>query len=205
MCLVRRCARFSDTFNPLTDSNTELVSGSSWQSFTDSMVAPFGDLDHAVKHVHDISTYSQVNQQEHVRNLALRHELKPEGEEQANFPNSILEKKNKEFYGRRDELNLIKGHLSPDDGNEGLRTYMIYGRRGVGKTAIALQFAHENLAPRGSYDAIFWIQCETTVTIRLSFTEVAVSLNLPGADRDRHHEENLDAVHKWLKRTSGLR
>lgn len=167
------------------------------------MVSPFDDLDQAVKHVHDISAYSQVNQQEQVKNLAFRHELKPEGEEQANFPNSILDRKNTEFYGRLEEVGLIKSHLDPGDRNEGLRTYMIYGRRGVGKTAIALQFAHENLAPRGSsYDAVFWIQCETSVSIRSSFTEVAVSLNLPGADRDRHHEENLDAVHKWLKRTS---
>tara|TARA_R110002060_G_scaffold28032_1_gene37954 strand:+ start:1456 stop:1968 length:513 start_codon:yes stop_codon:yes gene_type:complete len=168
------------------------------------MVSPLADLDQAVKHVHDISTYSQVNRQDQVKNLALRHELKPESEEQANFPNSILGRKNKAFYGRSEEIYQIKENLNPDDGMEQLRTYMIYGRRGVGKTAIALQFAHQNLAPRGSFDAIFWIQCETTVSIRQSFTEVAVSLNLPGADRDRHHEENLDAVHKWLKRTSEL-
>ncbi|KAK0125805.1 hypothetical protein ONS95_007437 [Cadophora gregata] len=180
---------------------SEPSSSSSWLSFTDSMVSQFGDLDQAVKHVNDISTYSQVNRQDQVKNLALRHELKPESEEQANFPNSILERKNTEFYGRREEIDLIKVHLNPEDGMERLRTYMIYGRRGVGKTAIALQFAHENLSPRGVFDAIFWIQCETSVSIRQSFTEVAVSLNLPGADRDRHHEENLDAVHKWLKRT----
>ncbi|KAH7416714.1 hypothetical protein BKA64DRAFT_655866 [Cadophora sp. MPI-SDFR-AT-0126] len=180
---------------------SELTSDSSWLSFTDSMVSPFADLDEAVKHVHDISSYSQVNQQNEIKNLSVRHALKPESEEQANFPNSILERKNKEFYGRREEIDQIKTHLNPDDGMETLRTYMIYGRRGVGKTAIALQFAHETLSPRGSYDAIFWIQCETSVSIRQSFTEVAVSLNLPGADRDRHHEENLDAVHKWLKRT----
>ncbi|KAH9205993.1 P-loop containing nucleoside triphosphate hydrolase protein, partial [Leptodontidium sp. 2 PMI_412] len=109
--------------------------------------------------------------------------------------------RNAEFWGRQGELNLIMKHLGPNQGNGGLKTYMIYGRRGVGKTEIALEFAHNNLKPRGVYDAVFWIQCETTVSIRHSFTEVAVSLNLPGADRDRHHEENLEEVHKWLKRT----
>jgi hypothetical protein len=70
---------------------------------------------------------------------------------------------------------------------------------GVGKTEIALQFAHTN---PGNYDAIFWVQCETSVAIRQSFTNVALSLNLPGAAKDGHHEENLVAVRKWLKTTS---
>jgi len=54
-------------------------------------------------------------------------------------------------------------------------------RRGVGKTDIALQYAYTN--PPG-FDAIFWIQCETTLSLRQSFTEAAVELNLPGADRN---------------------
>ncbi|KAL2064599.1 hypothetical protein VTL71DRAFT_3736 [Oculimacula yallundae] len=184
----------------LTECVTDLTSDTSWLSFNESMSLQFSELDQAVKHVHEISSYSEVNQQNQIKNLTLRHDLKPENEELANFPNFILDDKNKEFYGRRDEIDLIKTHLNPDDGTHRLRTYMIYGRRGVGKTAIALQFAHENLRPRGLYDAIFWIQCETSVSIRQSFTEVAVSLNLPGADRDKHHE-NLNAVQRWLKRT----
>ncbi len=53
--------------------------------------------------------------------------------------------------------------------------------RGVGKTELALQFAYTNPA---KYDAIFWIQCETSVAIRQSFTNVAIALNLPGAYKD---------------------
>jgi hypothetical protein len=91
----------------------------------------------------------------------------------------------------------------------------IYGRRGVGKTDIALQYAYTN--PAG-FDAIFWIACETSITLRQSFTDMAVALNLPGADRNGgwpfyngkfytdlqtgHHEENQLSVQKWLKTTS---
>ena len=95
------------------------------------------------------------------------------------------------------ELEKIEKYLSPKD-DQSLRTYTIYGRRGVGKTEIALQFAYMN---QSSFDAIFWIQCETSVSIRQSFTNVAVALNLPGADRDGHHEENQLAVKTWLKKT----
>jgi len=54
-------------------------------------------------------------------------------------------------------------------------------RRGVGKTDIALEYAYTN--PSG-IEAIFWIQCETSITLRQSFTDMAVQLNLPGADRN---------------------
>ncbi|KAH6690763.1 P-loop containing nucleoside triphosphate hydrolase protein [Leptodontidium sp. MPI-SDFR-AT-0119] len=172
-----------------------------WTSFNDNIVSQFSELDQSVKHLDEITAYSKVNHESKIKHLFKTHELRPENEEQANFPNFILAERNVEFWGRQDELDLIMKHLDPNDGNAGLKTYMIYGRRGVGKTEIALEFAHTNLKPRGVYDAVFWIQCETTVSIRQSFTEVAVSLNLPGADRDRHHEENLEAVHKWLKRT----
>jgi hypothetical protein len=50
--------------------------------------------------------------------------------------------------------------VSPDKDCELFRTYTIYGRRGVGKTDIAAQFAYQNSC---DFDAIFWIQCETSV------------------------------------------
>mgnify|MGYP002832414989 CR=1 FL=1 len=40
--------------------------------------------------------------------------MKPESEEQANFPNSILGRKNKAFYGRSEEIYQIKENLNPD-------------------------------------------------------------------------------------------
>jgi NB-ARC domain len=130
--------------------------------------------------------------------MSLRHALIPESEEPGSFPNTILPfSQNPRFYGRAVELEKIEKYLSPKD-DQSLRTYTIYGRRGVGKTEIALQFAYMN---QPGFDAIFWIQCETSVSIRQSFTNVAVALNLPGADRDGHHEENQLAVRNWLKKT----
>ena len=61
------------------------------------------------------------------------------------------------------------------------RKLTILNRRGVGKTDIALEYAYTN--PSG-IEAIFWIQCETSITLRQSFTDMAVQLNLPGADRN---------------------
>jgi hypothetical protein len=151
-----------------------------------------------VKHVNDVTSYSKANQDRQIKNMSLRHALMAESDEPGTFPNIILPfSKNSRFYGRAVELEKIEKYLSPKD-DQSLRTYTIYGRRGVGKTEIALQFAYMNQA---GFDAIFWIQCETSVSIRQSFTNVAVALNLPGADRDGHHEENQLAVQNWLKKT----
>jgi hypothetical protein len=153
-----------------------------------------------VKHVNDVTSYSKVNQDRQIKNMSLRHALVPESEEPGAFPNIVLPfSQNPRFYGRAAELEKIEKYLSPKD-DQSLRTYTIYGRRGVGKTEIALQFAYMN---HPGFDAIFWIQCETSVSIRQSFTNVAVALNLPGADRDGHHEENQLAVQNWLKKTCG--
>lgn len=156
-------------------------------------------MDLTVKHVNEITIQSTANLERQAKALTQRHTLVPDTDEKCSFPKTILPfQQNMRFYGRKEELDKIYSYLSPK-GDGSYRTYTIYGRRGVGKTEIALQFAHTN--PAG-YDAIFWIQCETSVTIRQSFTDVAVALELPGADRDGHHEENLLAVKDWLKKTS---
>jgi hypothetical protein len=47
---------------------------------------------------------------------------------------------------------MIEMQLISDRDNNRLRTYIIYRRRGVGKTDITLQYAHTNPS---QFDAIF--------------------------------------------------
>ncbi|KAH0564815.1 hypothetical protein GP486_001804 [Trichoglossum hirsutum] len=169
-----------------------------WPGLNDSLNEQISIMNATVKHVGDITSFSKANMVAKVKNMALRHALTPESEEPGTFPNMILPfRQNPRFFGRVEELKKINDYLSPK-GDQSLRTYTIYGRRGVGKTEIALHFAHTNQA---GFDAIFWVRCESLVSIRQSFTDIAVSLDLPGADKDGHHEENLLAVHGWLKKT----
>jgi hypothetical protein len=134
-----------------------------------------------VKHLNDITTYSMVNLERQVKTLSNRHAPVPQPDEYATFPNMMLPRgQNENFYGRQEELDRINQYLDYR-GNTNLRTYTIYGRRGVGKTDIALQYAYTNPS---AFDAIFWVQCETSLSLRQSFTDMAVALNLPGADRN---------------------
>lgn len=179
----------------LTVNNAEDM----WPDVNERINAQIKNLDLAVKHVNDLNSYSKASRELEVKNIATRHALMPEEDEKASFPMTKLpQKRNENFYGRQSELDDMFHHLRPND-EQPFRTYTIYGKRGVGKTAIALQFAYTNAR---TYDAIFWIQCETSVTIRQSFTNVAVALNIPAADRDGRHKENQIAVQDWLKKTS---
>jgi AAA+ ATPase superfamily predicted ATPase len=96
----------------------------------------------------------------------------PEPEERANFPlNMLPHAHNKNFYGRKEELAKIDKYLKWE-GNVPLRTFSIYGRRGVGKTQIALEYAYRNPS---RFDAIFWVGCESKLSLRHSFTNMAMS------------------------------
>jgi hypothetical protein len=171
----------------------------SWPDLKESISAQLRTMDSTVKHLNEITINTRVNLDLQVKNMSQRYALTAESDEPGTFPYTILPfGLNQNFYGRKDELEKISDHLKPK-GDKSYRTYTIYGRRGIGKTEIALQFAHLN--PAG-YDAVFWVQSETSVAIRQSFTDIAVALDLPGALKDGHDEENLIAVKEWLKRTS---
>jgi tetratricopeptide (TPR) repeat protein len=189
----------SDSIRYLHECSSEHAANLAWPDLNKAINTQLATLEDIVRHINEITSLSKVNQDRMIKNLSMKHAHIPESDEPGTFPNRIIPfRKNPKFYGRVDELEKIHEYLSPKD-DQSLRTYTIYGRRGVGKTEIALQFAHEN---RAGFDAIFWIQCENSVAIRQSFTNAAVSLNLPGADRAGHHEENLLAMQNWLKKTS---
>jgi hypothetical protein len=127
-----------------------------------------------INHLTEIVTYSQAGAlQQRIENLTLRHSLAPEPEERASFPLKMLPfSHNKNFYGRQEELGTMDKYLQRGEGNTSLRTFSIYGRRGVGKTQLALEYAYNNPS---KFDAIFWIGCETTLSLRQSFNNMAIS------------------------------
>jgi hypothetical protein len=152
-----------------------------WKTLDSKINENLAEMEGVVKHLNEITSYSMVNLERQVKHLSLRHAPVPQPEEHATFPIIMLpNSQNDKFYGRQEELERINQYLDYR-GNAQLRTYTIYGRRGVGKTDIALQYAYTN--PSG-FDAIFWVQCETSLSLRQTYTDMAVALNLPGADRN---------------------
>ena len=158
-------------------------------------------MENTIKHLKSMGNTSKVNQIQasNYVELGLRdRDVEKDGAEKAIFPVGNLPPFRTEFFtGRSQEIENIHERLGSPDASR-LQTYLIYGRRGIGKTQIALEYSRRY---REEYDAIFWIQCETSASLRTSFAEIAVALELDGADKNGHFEENLMKVLGWLKRT----
>jgi len=158
---------------------TDAEATKAWKLVEIKINENLSNMETSVKHLNDIISYSQANLERQVKNLSIRHQPTVVLDEPATFPLQMLpQSQNEDFYGRVDELAKIHQYLDHQT-NANLRTYTIYGRRGVGKTDIALEYAYTNPS---RFDSIFWIRCETSLSLRQSFTEMAVKLNLPGAD-----------------------
>ncbi|PVH79053.1 hypothetical protein DL98DRAFT_633450 [Cadophora sp. DSE1049] len=103
------------------------------------------------------------------------------------------------FYGRQTELDRLLTYIGPENRGS-FEAYAIYGRRGVGKTALALRFAYDSIDTK-TYDLVFWIQSETFVTVRQSFSSIAKVLHLQEDTQGGQDEEIVVAVHEWLRNT----
>jgi hypothetical protein len=171
---ARLCSVHTDIF--LLDAEA----ASSWRGVEKKINENLNLMDASTKHLNDINSYSKVNLERQTKTLNLRHGPIQHPEEHVTFPIDMIPRaKNENFFGRVDEMKNMDEFLGHKATN--LRTYTIYGRRGVGKTDIALEYAHKN--PSG-FEAIFWVNCETSVALRQSFTDMAVALNIPAADRN---------------------
>jgi Cdc6-like AAA superfamily ATPase len=147
------------------------------------------------KHLNEMNSYSKVNQEGQAMFRALR--TVPYLEERAPLTIKLSQERNERFFGRQEELAEINAKLGAEEIGT-VQSFTIYGRRGVGKTQLALEYAHSNA---GKFDAVFWIKCETSASLRQSIANAAKDLNLLGAKQSGHHEGNLAGVHDWLKTT----
>ena len=173
-----------------------------WREFERTQVDPnLTKMNAIVQHLHELAATSIRTDQLQAEYVSRRNAGITFAEEPDIFPcNNLPFRRNEKFYGRERTIKAIDEYLRPEV-NKILRTYTIYGRRGVGKTNIALEYAHVNPS---KFDAIFWIGCETAASLRIAFTQMALKLKLGGATATTHHDENLMLVHNWLKRTEKL-
>ncbi|OTA58869.1 hypothetical protein K449DRAFT_436358 [Hypoxylon sp. EC38] len=100
------------------------------------------------------------------------------------------------FHGRETELHLLERCLNVGDGRETLRTACLYGMRGVGKTHLALEYAHGHI---NDYTIMLWVSAEGSLKLQQSFSEIAHGMGI--ADDSVQHPDQLrekDGCLKWL-------
>lgn len=114
-------------------------------------------IDDVIYHFRQISQHSKATQELSVSRhshwgVPFREQTNPY--DRAAFPlDNLPDIRTEHFYGRESSIEHIHTHLG-NQTDEKLRTYLIYGLRGVGKTQIALEFARRY---KSKFDAVFWV------------------------------------------------
>lgn len=103
------------------------------------------------------------------------------------------------FFDRDDVIDKIENYFNQVNTDNTFRSLALYGLGGVGKSSVALKYA-ETRVRRGDIDALFWVYSEKLTTIKESFSNIALRLKLPEAQRG-YHEENHSLVSRWLQHT----
>ncbi|KAI4093626.1 MAG: hypothetical protein LQ339_007635 [Xanthoria mediterranea] len=108
---------------------------------------------------------------------------------------------NPDFFGRSQVLTQLHEVLQPPEcpltyGNINcLRSFVLCGFGGVGKTQIAIHYAHSEAH---QYDAIFWVQADDVDKLAKSFRDIAVELQLIEAAEASDPIINRIIVMEWL-------
>ncbi|WP_406368785.1 FxSxx-COOH system tetratricopeptide repeat protein [Streptomyces sp. NBC_00647] len=82
---------------------------------------------------------------------------------------------NRRFTGREELLAQLRAKLAA--GGAARLTCSLHGMGGVGKTQLAVEYAHRHAS---EYDLVWWIAAQQLSAIRVSLIELSVQLGLPG-------------------------
>jgi hypothetical protein len=104
---------------------------------------------------------------------------------------------NLRFFGRDDELQILKEAIEPSYTR--LRAIGIHGAGGVGKTQLALQYANTSL---DMYQVIVWIPADTQTNIVHALSNLAKKLGLVDGASGEDDCGNVDKVRDWLNTAS---
>ncbi|WP_457028516.1 FxSxx-COOH system tetratricopeptide repeat protein [Kitasatospora sp. P5_F3] len=109
-----------------------------------------------------------------------------------------MPQRNPSFTGRAKELEELREQLV--GGPMVLPTpQALYGLGGVGKTQLAIEYAHRYMS---SYDLVWWIDAEQTVLIPMALAELAARLGLRVGDSVNEAAEAAREALQWGNPTS---
>ena len=107
--------------------------------------------------------------------------------------------RNPNFTGRRSLLQNLRRNLSEVGDDDAVRAAAVYGLGGVGKTQLAIEYAHRFAS---DYDLIWWIPAEKPKAISGHLATLARRLELPDLPRleDQLAEvfDELGQRDRWL-------
>jgi hypothetical protein len=120
--------------------------------------------------------------------------------DQATLPCIMLPpSRTSKFFDRDDVIDKIEDCLNQRS-SQSFRSIALYGMAGVGKTHVAVKYAQAKFTQR-KLTAVLWVEAESKMKVKQSFTDIAARLQLPGYVQ-HNHEDNRLLVLTWLQNTS---
>lgn len=110
---------------------------------------------------------------------------------------TIAHQRNNGFFGRSVELEDVAAAF---DQQSKIRSVVLWGSGGIGKSQIAIEFAHRRWETGTS--VVLWIASETVAEIASSFNDAARNLDLSGHSESNTPDKNRHLVLQWLQTTS---
>jgi tetratricopeptide (TPR) repeat protein len=105
---------------------------------------------------------------------------------------SVPHPRNFAFTGREDVLAVLREQLTAN------RRAVLSGLGGIGKTQTAVEYAYRH---RDEYQAVLWLNAESTLTLKTAYATLAKELKLPGDLDDL--DQAVAALRQWLKSEDG--
>ncbi|KAK1529332.1 tetratricopeptide repeat domain-containing protein [Colletotrichum costaricense] len=182
---LRNLYGLSDSMNALksaAEKATKAYRITSEQQRQNIIQEDLNQIKSAVEQMNRDPPQESLSRLAYVRSSSFRHTLPPSG---------IT------FTGRSAELKALHTYLGPltesdHDQTPGLRSVVLWGLGGMGKSQLALAYAHQH---KSSYKACFWIQCEDLVNICNGFMKIARKLGYEPAGL----EADVLSVKNWLE------
>jgi hypothetical protein len=143
----------------ISDFSSDQQVSKAWSGMgmDESIQSLINSIGNAIKHIQQTSMNSKANQ-DYVAKLQLSQAFafrnRQNDVDYTVFPIQVLPKTRIEtFHGRETQIDEIDAYLG-NQHLDRLRTFTIYGRRGIGKTQIALEFAYRHAS---KFEAVFWV------------------------------------------------
>lgn len=172
----------------------------SWRIINQTYDACTKGVDDALEHVLQLSKISRKESRvEEITNLQQLLSLTSGTfRDEAKLPCTILPAVRHKPWDREAIIARIGEQFQSSGPGVGeLKAIALYGLGGVGKSHIALKYAHSKVK---ELDAILWVYSETATALAQSFTDIAIRLELAKAN-PQHHETNRILVINWLQCT----
>lgn len=113
---------------------------------------------------------------------------------------TIPYQRNHGFYGREDQLRELNEAFQDQSSSPEIRTVALWGAGGIGKSQVALEYAHQRC--NSGTSVVLWISSETEGEVAKSIREAAEKLQLDGYSETNTQEKNRHLVLQWLQTTS---